>query len=91
MNRSVKANISGMVQGVGFRYYVWHQARHLGLNGYVRNLPDGSVKAEAEGEEGNLQQFIEAVKRGPSGAVVDEVKIEWKECTGEYREFNITH
>jgi len=86
----VKTHITGMVQGVGFRYYVWHQARHLGLAGYVCNLPDGSVEAEAEGEEDKLNQFIEALKAGPSGAVVEEVKVEWKEYGGKYREFNIT-
>ena len=91
MNKKIKAHISGMVQGVGFRYYVWHQARHLGLAGYVRNLPDGSVEAEAEGEEDKLNQFIKALKAGPSGAVVEVVKVEWKEPGGKYREFNITH
>jgi acylphosphatase len=87
----VNAHIMGMVQGVGFRYYVWHQARHLGLAGYVRNLPDGSVEAEAEGEEDKLKQFIVALKAGPSGAVVEEVKVEWGEYSGKYRGFNITH
>ncbi len=87
----IKAHITGMVQGVGFRYYVWKQARHLGLAGYVRNLPDGSVEAEAEGEEEKLNKFIEALKAGPSGAVVEDVQVEWKESTGKYREFSITH
>lgn len=90
MNKVVLTHIVGRVQGVGFRYYVWHQARHLGLAGYVRNLPDGSVEAGAEGEEDKLNQFIEALKAGPSGAVVEEVKVEWKEYAGKYREFNIT-
>ncbi|MBU1356281.1 MAG: acylphosphatase [Candidatus Edwardsbacteria bacterium] len=90
MNKKIKAHISGMVQGVGFRYYVWQQARHLGLAGYVRNLPDGSVEAEAEGAEDKLNQFIEALKAGPSGVVVEEVKVEWKEYSGKYREFSIT-
>lgn len=75
---------------MGFRYYVWQQARHLGLAGYVRNLPDGSVEAEAEGAEDKLNQFIEALKAGPSGVVVEEVKVEWKEYSGKYREFSIT-
>jgi acylphosphatase len=91
MDKKLSLYIYGLVQGVGFRYYVWNQARHLGLNGYVRNMPDGSVEAEAEGEEGNLHQFIEAMKRGPSGAVVDEVKVEWKEYSEKYNDFNITH
>ncbi|MDQ7799060.1 MAG: acylphosphatase [Candidatus Edwardsbacteria bacterium] len=91
MNKTMFAHIAGMVQGVGFRYYVWHQARHLGLAGYVRNLPDGSVEAGAEGEEDKLNQFIEALRAGPSGAVVEEVKVVWGEYGGKYREFNITH
>jgi len=91
MNKGITVNISGIVQGVGFRYYVWHQAKHLGLAGYVRNLSDGSVEAEAEGEEDKIKQFIEVLKAGPSGAVVEEVKVEWKEYAGKYREFNITH
>lgn len=91
LTKGLKARITGMVQGVGFRYYVWHQARHLGLAGYVRNLPDGSVEAEAEGEEDKLNQFIAALKVGASGAVVENVQVEWKEFGGKYREFNITH
>jgi len=91
MNKCIFIKISGMVQGVGFRYYVWNHARRLGLAGYVRNLTDGSVETEAEGEEDKLKQFIETLKAGPSGAVVEEVKVEWKEYTGKYREFSITH
>ncbi|OGF13355.1 MAG: acylphosphatase [Candidatus Edwardsbacteria bacterium GWF2_54_11] len=91
MNKSLSTRITGMVQGVGFRYYVSQQARHLGLAGYVRNLPDGSVEAEVEGEEDKLKQFIVALKAGPSGAVVEEVKVEWGEYGGRYRGVNITH
>lgn len=66
--------ISGQVQGVGFRYFVLRQASSLGLAGWTRNLPDGSVEVVAKGEEAALATLEAALSRGPSHAQVSAVK-----------------
>jgi acylphosphatase len=70
--------ISGRVQGVGLRLFVHRQANRLGVAGFVRNLRDGRVEAEAEGSPAAVQQLIDAVRTGPSGAVVREVELTWE-------------
>lgn len=70
MNR-LHVRVSGIVQGVGFRWFVREKARRLGLSGWVRNLADGSVEVIAAGEAGQLDLLEEELKRGPPGAVVD--------------------
>jgi acylphosphatase len=65
--------IEGEVQGVGYRFFVVRVARRLGLGGWVRNLPDGSVEALAEGDESRLAQFEVELRRGPSMAHVTGV------------------
>ena len=66
--------IHGLVQGVGFRYWTQKQAYSLGLHGYVRNLPDGSVEIAAAGAVASLADFEARLGRGPSGARVDRVE-----------------
>jgi acylphosphatase len=66
--------VSGMVQGVGFRYFVQHAAEKLHLSGYVRNLRDGRVEAFAMGTAEQLTQFRAALERGPRFSSVTEVK-----------------
>ena len=65
--------VSGRVQGVGFRYWVEHQARTLGLEGWVRNRRDGSVEALFAGAEAAVAEMVAACRRGPSSARVDAV------------------
>ncbi|AKI97275.1 acylphosphatase [Kosmotoga pacifica] len=57
--------ISGLVQGVGFRYFVYRKAKKFGITGYVRNTEDGRVEIYASGPEDSLLNFIEIVSRGP--------------------------
>jgi acylphosphatase len=57
--------ISGMVQGVGFRYFVQHQANALGLSGWVRNLDDGRVEVYATGPASRLSDLAAALYKGP--------------------------
>lgn len=64
-----------MVQGVGFRYHTRKTALDLGLSGFVMNQPDGTVYIEAEGEETNMQEFIDWCRRGPSMADVSDVTV----------------
>jgi len=68
--------ISGRVQGVGFRYYVEDIARREGVNGYVRNLPDGRVEAVVEGDATTVGRVESTLWRGPGGARVEDVTIE---------------
>lgn len=89
MRRSYR--VKGRVQGVGFRQFTALRARELGLVGWVRNLPDGSVEAEAQGEEKALADFEKLLRRGPQLARVDLLEVaaqsEIKGAVG----FNILH
>ncbi len=66
--------VTGRVQGVGFRYYTYKKAHMLGIKGFVRNEPDGSVYIEAVAPNQKLMDiFIDYIKQGPSAARVDNV------------------
>lgn len=65
--------VTGVVQGVGFRWFVREKARRLGLTGWVRNLPDGSVEVLASGDQGQIDLLVGELRKGPPGAVVDQV------------------
>ncbi|MGC3997869.1 MAG: acylphosphatase [Anaeromyxobacter sp.] len=73
----VEVIVSGRVQGVGFRWSTVDEARRLGLDGWVRNLPDGRVEAEAEGERPAVEALLRFLQRGPPGARVDDVEVRW--------------
>jgi acylphosphatase len=62
--------IGGRVQGVGFRFFAQRTAARLGLQGWVRNLPDGRVESEAQGDPTSLTAFESALRQGPRGAQV---------------------
>lgn len=87
MNKRLRAIIHGRVQGVGFRFFACQEAKDLGLTGYVRNLPDGTVEVVAEGEESALQRFLELLKEGPRLAHVTRVDTSWSEPTGQFSYF----
>ena len=81
--------VSGVVQGIGFRYFAQRLATQYQLVGYVKNLPDGTVEVEAEGDHGLLNDFLKAISRGPSFGYVSHVEVEWKPYTGTYKGFHI--
>ena len=87
----VRAVVRGIVQGVGFRFFVRRQAASLGLSGYVRNQHDGSVEVVAEGDRRSLDHLLRALERGPSGAEVDDVQTEWGAGSGTFSGFQIRH
>ena len=87
MTKRVQAQVSGRVQGVGYRYYAAHVAGELGIVGTVRNLADGGVEAVAEAEEASLHEFLRALRHGPHAAEVTEVATAWDEPTGEFSSF----
>lgn len=74
--KAVHIIVHGIVQGVGFRYFVWRRARAYGIHGWVRNRPDGTVEILAQGEEGMLNEFIKDVKIGPPAAHITRVDIQ---------------
>ncbi len=65
--------ISGRVQGVGFRYATLRKAQRYGVAGWVRNMADGSVEVECEGESGEIDRFIRFLSKGPPGSHVRSV------------------
>jgi len=77
MTARVHVIVEGLVQGVGFRWFVARSAESLGLVGSVRNLYDGTVEVEAEGDRSSLEQFIAAMKVGPRSAHVTNMRIAW--------------
>jgi acylphosphatase len=74
--------VSGRVQGVGFRYFTARLARERGLSGFVQNLSDGRVEVLAQGDRDALEGLIAAVRQGPSGAVVRDVRVDWRYDAG---------
>lgn len=74
--------IMGLVQGVYFRASVAERARGLGLDGWVRNLQDGSVEAAFEGDPKSVQLMIDFCRRGPSSARVEELRVDEEPTTG---------
>jgi acylphosphatase len=74
--------ISGTVQGVGYRYSTMRQAQRLGVNGWVRNLPDKRVEAVFEGSRHVVEEIIRWCHQGPSAAVVKDVVVEYEEREG---------
>jgi len=74
--------IHGRVQGVGFRWSMQREAKKLGVAGWVRNLPDGTVEAVIEGDEERVEALIGWVHEGPPLARVTRVEITWEEPEG---------
>ncbi|MEX2162018.1 MAG: acylphosphatase [Anaerolineales bacterium] len=81
--------VEGRVQGVGFRYFVRQRASALPIAGWVRNMSDGRVEMLAEGRREDLEALLDAVKRGPTGSLVTEVKVEWRPASGGFTGFAV--
>jgi acylphosphatase len=85
-----KISVTGLVQGVGFRWNVANEARIRGVTGFVKNLSDGNVYIEAEGSEEQLDAFVEWCKMGPGFSIVKSVNVE--SCLPvNYIDFRIEH
>ncbi|RMD90943.1 MAG: acylphosphatase [Calditrichaeota bacterium] len=91
MEVCAKIIVKGFVQGVGFRWFVYKIATDLNLKGYVKNLYNGDVEIEVEGERGQIEELIKQVKVGPPLSRVTDVRIEWKKCNYKYTTFKIEH
>jgi acylphosphatase len=74
--KHINISITGLVQGVGFRNSAKHQARYLGIKGFIQNRVDGSVYVEAEGDSAALVEFVKWCKKGPPFSEVEEVRVQ---------------
>lgn len=83
--------VSGRVQGVNYRAFTEQEANLLGLVGYVRNLPDGRVQVEAEGNRKDLEELINRLRKGPGHAHVTDVEVLFKPAHGKFTDFAIRY
>ena len=90
MEVCAKMIVKGRVQGVGFRWFVQQKAKKFGVSGYVKNLDNGDVEIEAEGERGRVEELIKSIKVGSTFSKVVDVVIEWQQFTGKYDSFDTT-
>ncbi len=82
---------NGLVQGVGFRYFIIKNAESLGLKGYARNLFSGEVLTVVEGSRAKIEELFKRIKVGPSHASVRNCKIDWGESKNEFTHFEIRY
>jgi acylphosphatase len=82
MTKAVDVRITGVVQGVSFRYYARQEADRLGVTGWVRNEPDGSVRGHFEGPPDAVDALVSWCRHGPAQARVDDVAVSTAERTG---------
>ena len=78
----LEAGVRGRVQGVGYRVFALREAGHLGLDGFVANETDGSVRVVAEGTRPDLEALLERLEEGPPAAIVDRVITRWEPARG---------
>jgi acylphosphatase len=83
--------VNGMVQGVGYRYFVLRQAEKLGLKGYTQNLFSGEVLTVVEGERYIIEELFHQLKIGPAYADVKNTSIKWAEYKKEFSRFEIRY
>lgn len=88
-NTRMHVFVKGIVQGVGFRFFVFQYGVNLNLKGWVRNRYNGQVEVMAEGRKDILEVFLEKIKEGPQMAQVENVELDWYTPTGELPEFTI--
>lgn len=88
---SVRLIVRGKVQGVYFRFNMQQVATKNSVVGWVRNLPDGNVEALLEGNKEDVNQVVQWSKMGPENARVDEVKMDYGQYTGKYKDFIIRY
>jgi acylphosphatase len=87
---AVELHVSGRVQGVSFRAATQQEAERLGVTGWVRNEPDGSVAVHAEGAQGDVDALVAWCRRGPSGSRVRNVAVR-EAAVGGHRDFAIRY
>ena len=86
---AAKILVDGIVQGVGFRWFVLKIASSYGIKGWVKNRFRGDVEIYAEADREIIDAFIREIKKGPSFGRVDAVDVTWVEALGKYHDFQI--
>jgi acylphosphatase len=89
MFKTVSGTIYGRVQGVGFRYFAQNKALELGIRGWVRNNPNGSVGFLAQGDDQALERFMQSLQVGPIGSRVERAQFQWSQESEEQVQFEI--
>ena len=83
--------IHGFVQGVGYRQFVKKHATELGLVGWVRNIPDGSVETVVQGPKEKIQELLTLCKKGPFLSEIEDIIVEYQEKIEDFSSFEIRH
>ncbi len=91
IDKRAEITANGLVQGVGFRYFIIKNAESLGLKGYTKNLFSGEVLTVVEGSVANIEDLFQRIKVGPSHASVKNCRIEWGESKNEFTNFEIRY
>jgi len=81
--------VNGLVQGVGYRYFVVREAQKLGLKGYTKNLYTGEVLTVVEGEKASVDELVRKLKVGPMHSSVKLCKVDWQEPKNEFTDFEV--
>ncbi|MFH1257108.1 MAG: acylphosphatase [Candidatus Diapherotrites archaeon] len=89
MLKRLHATVHGIVQGVFFRAHTAQWARELGLKGYAKNLPEGTVEVVAEGEEEKLKALLGKLEQGSPASKVHKVEVKWLKASNEFRDFSV--
>ncbi len=89
--KRAKIIVNGLVQGVGFRYFVIRHADNLNLRGYTQNLLTGEVVTEVEGDELLIQELIKQLKIGPSRSHVVNCIVDWSDYKNEFKSFEVRY
>ncbi|PSQ91639.1 MAG: acylphosphatase [Bacteroidetes bacterium SW_4_67_19] len=87
----LSAQVTGRVQGVGFRQFTRRKASDLDLTGWVKNESDGSVRLEAEGPRDALDDLVDALRSGPRTASVENVSADWQDADGRFDRFQVRY
>ncbi len=87
----IEITVKGIVQGVGFRYFVLSHAQKLNLRGYVKNVGQDKVEIVAEGNDNDIAEIEELCKKGPAQAHVKNITSHKTPAAGEFITFSITH
>ncbi|MCU0645958.1 MAG: acylphosphatase [bacterium] len=90
MDAAAHIIVTGLVQGVGFRWFVEREAKKLRLSGYVKNLFDGNVEVEVEGDRGLIEELIAVLRVGNRSSRVTDIQITWLNFASKYHDFRIT-
>lgn len=85
------AIVSGVVQGVNYRGYACRCAYQLGLCGWIRNLPNGTVECVVEGSEDIIRKFVDCLWQGSPASRVQDVALEWFPASGEFHNFVVRY